>query len=193
MGVATRWWTHLGAVGMVALLAGPLVLAHGAPASAPAPATVPAAPVDSTALFAAALLDLEGQSTTLSKYRGKPLIVNFWARWCGPCKVEIPELVSLQKRNSGVEVLGLNLENNPATVRDFAFAYDVNYPVFLTREPGLALMRALGNHKTVLPFTVVLNRHGAIVSSHIGAMTRDRLDAAVVAALQPVAEPKPSP
>lgn len=192
-GVATRWWKHLGAVGMVGLLAGPFALVHGAPTSAPAPATVPAAPVDSAALFAAALLDLEGQPTTLSKYRGKPLIVNFWARWCGPCKVEIPELVSLQKRNSGVEVLGLNLENNPATVRDFAFAYDVNYPVFLTREPGLALMRALGNHKTVLPFTVVLNRHGAIVSSHIGAMTRDRLDAAVVAALQPVAEPKPSP
>lgn len=174
---------------MVGLLAGPLALAHGAPASAPVPSTV----VDSTALFAAALIDLDGQPTTLSKYRGKPLIVNFWARWCGPCKVEIPELVSLQKRNSGVEVLGLNLENNPATVRDFAFAYDVNYPVFLTREPGLALMRALGNQKTVLPFTVVLNRHGDIVSSHIGAMTRDKLDAAVVAALKPVVNAKPSP
>ncbi len=186
-GVATRWWTHLGTIGLVGLLTGPFTVAHGAPAASHAIV----APVDTAALFAAALIDLDGQPVTLSKYRGKPLIVNFWARWCGPCKVEIPELVSLQKRNSGVEVLGLNLENNPATVRDFAFAYDVNYPVFLTREPGLALMRALGNHKTVLPFTVVLNRHGAIVSSHIGAMTRDRLDAAVVAALKPVAEPKP--
>ena len=188
-GFATRWRKHLGTFGMAVLLAGPFALAHGAPASAPVPATV----VDSTALFAAALIDLDGQPVTLSKYRGKPLIVNFWARWCGPCKVEIPELVSLQKRNSGVDVLGLNLENTPATVRDFAFAYDVNYPVFLTREPGLALMQALGNHKTVLPFTVVLNRHGTIVSSHIGVMTRDKLDAAVVAALKPVLDAKPSP
>lgn len=179
-GAAPHWWRYLGTIGLVGLLAGPFTVAHGAPAASPAIAT----PVDSAALFAAALIDLDGQPTTLAKFRGKPLIVNFWARWCGPCKVEIPELVSLQKRNSGVEVLGLNLENTPATVRDFAYAYDVNYPVFLTREPGLALMRALGNQKTVLPFTVVLNRQGDIVSSHIGAMTREKLDAAVVAALK---------
>jgi thiol-disulfide isomerase/thioredoxin len=175
--------------GVAGLLAAAFALAHGAPTSEPA--LGPVTPVDSSALFAAALIDLDGQPTTLSKYRGKPLIVNFWARWCGPCKVEIPELVSLQKRDTGVEVLGLNLENNAATVRDFSFAYDVNYPVFLTREPGLALMRSLGNQKTVLPFTVVLNRHGAIVGSHIGAMTRDTLDAAVVAALKPIVEHKP--
>jgi thiol-disulfide isomerase/thioredoxin len=178
---------------MLALLMGPLAAVHGAPVAAPIAAPATATPVDGAALFAAALIDLDGQPTTLSKYRGKPLIVNFWARWCGPCKVEIPELVSLQKRNSGVEVLGLNLENTPATVRDFAYAYDVNYPVFLTREPGLALMRALGNQKTVLPFTVVLNRHGDIVSSHIGAMSREKLDAAVAAALKPVPEPKSVP
>ena len=174
---------------MLALLLGSLAGVHGAPVSAPVSAT----PVDSAVLFAAVLIDLDGQPTNLSKYRGKPLIVNFWARWCGPCKVEIPELVSLQKRNAGVEVVGLNLENNAATVRDFAYAYDINYPVFLTREPGLALMQALGNHKTVLPFTVVLNRHGAVVSSYFGAMTRDKLDAAVVAALKPVAESRPLP
>ena len=184
---------QLAKVGMLALLMGPLAGVHGAPVAAPTTAPATATPVDGAALFAAALIDLDGQPTTLSKYRGKPLIVNFWARWCGPCKVEIPELVSLQKRNSGVEVLGLNLENNAATVRDFAFAYDVNYPVFLTREPGLALMRALGNQKTVLPFTVVMNRHGDIVSSHIGAMSREKLDAAVAAALKPVPEPKSVP
>jgi thiol-disulfide isomerase/thioredoxin len=121
----------------------------------------------------------------LAGYRGKPVIVNFWARWCGPCKVEIPELVNLQKRKTGVEVLGLNVESNAATVRDFAYAYDVNYPVFLTQEPGLALMQALGNRKMVLPFTVVLNGQGSVVSTHIGAMTRDKLDAAVQLALKP--------
>lgn len=143
---------------------------------------------DATALFAAALIDLSNQPASLSGYRGKPLVVNFWARWCGPCKVEIPELVSLQKRNTGVAVVGLNIESNSASVRDFASAYDINYPVLLTREPGLALMQTLGNRKTVLPFTVVLNRHGEVVSTHIGAMTREKLDEAVQLALKSVPE-----
>ncbi len=143
---------------------------------------------DGASLFAAALIDLSNQPENLSAYRGKPLVINFWARWCGPCKVEIPELVSLQKRNTGVAVVGLNIENNSASVRDFAYAYDINYPVFLTRETGLALMQTLGNRKTVLPFTVVLNRHGDVVSTHIGAMTREKLDEAVLLALKPVPE-----
>ena len=183
---AARWPPGLRLAGLlVAMLAGHLVFA--ASPAAPAPAT------DSAVLFTAPLIDLDSQVVTLAHYRGKPVIVNFWARWCGPCKVEIPELVSLQKRNTGVEVLGLNLENNAPTVRDFAFAYDINYPVFLTKEAGLALMQALGNTKTVLPFTVVINRHGTIVSSHVGAMTREKLDAAVQLALKPVAEPRSSP
>jgi thiol-disulfide isomerase/thioredoxin len=179
---AVRWLRSLRLAGLLAVLAGHVAFA----ASPAAPATGP----DSTVLFAAPLIDLESQAVTLAAYRGKPLIVNFWARWCGPCKVEIPELVSLQKRNTGVEVLGLNLESNAPTVRDFGYAYDINYPVFLTRESGLALMQALGNTKTVLPFTVVINRHGTIVSSHVGAMTREKLDAAVQLALKPVPEPR---
>jgi thiol-disulfide isomerase/thioredoxin len=148
---------------------------------------------DSAPLFAAALIDLSGKPASLTSYQGKPVVVNFWARWCGPCKVEIPELVSLQKRKTGVEVLGLNVESNAATVRDFAYAYDINYPVFLTQEPGLALMQALGNRKMVLPFTVVLNRQGNIVSTHVGAMTRDKLDVAVQLALKPVRDSTTAP
>jgi thiol-disulfide isomerase/thioredoxin len=184
-GAAARWLHGPRLLGLVAVLAGPLACAAGSSALATSP--------DSAVLFAATLMDLDSQTVTLAAYRGKPLIVNFWARWCGPCKVEIPELVDLQKRNTGVEVLGLNLENNAPTVRDFAFAYDMNYPVFLTKEPGLALMKALGNSKSVLPFTVVINRHGSIVSTHVGAMTREKLDAAVQLALRPVPEPKQSP
>ena len=185
IGAAAHGSPSLRLIGVLAFFAGQVAVAGTS-------ATPPSAP-DSAVLFAAALMDLDSQTVTLAAYRGKPLIVNFWARWCGPCKVEIPELVDLQKRNTGVEVLGLNLENNAPTVRDFAFAYDMNYPVFLTKEPGLALMRALGNSKSVLPFTVVINRHGSIVSTHVGAMTREKLDAAVQLALRPVPEPKQSP
>lgn len=148
---------------------------------------------DGSSLFSAGLIDFNNQPANLSGFRGKPLIVNFWARWCGPCKVEIPELISLQKRNVGVEIVGLNIESTPASVRDFARAYDINYPVLLTREAGIPLMQALGNKKAVLPFTVVLNRHGAIVSTHLGAMTREKLDDAVQLALKPIPEPGLAP
>ena len=136
------------------------------------------------ALFYFNFYDLDNQPLKLDAYQGRPLIVNFWARWCPPCRVEIPELVALQARNTGVDIVGINIETDPAPVRDFARAYDVNYPVFLTRAAGIDLMRALGNSKAGLPFTVVLNKHGSIVSSRLGAITKQQLDAAVALALR---------
>jgi thiol-disulfide isomerase/thioredoxin len=146
-----------------------------------------AASADSTsarALFSFNFYDLDNQAIKLDAYQGNPLIVNFWARWCPPCRVEIPELVALQARNTGVDIIGINIETDPAPVRDFARAYDVNYPVFLTRAAGIDLMRALGNSKAGLPFTVVLNKHGSIVTSRLGAITKQQLDAAVALALR---------
>ena len=140
--------------------------------------------INSEALFAATLYDLDNQPMPFAARRGQPMIVNFWARWCPPCRVEIPELVALQQRKTGVEVIGINIESDPAPVRDFARAYDVNYPVFLTRESGIELMRALGNSKAGLPFTVVLNRQGKVVASRLGALTREQLDVAVERALR---------
>lgn len=140
--------------------------------------------INSEALFAATLYDLANQPVKFAARRGQPMIVNFWARWCPPCRVEIPELVALQQRKTGVEVIGINIESDPAPVRDFSRAYDINYPVLLTRESGIDLMRALGNSKAGLPFTIVLNREGKVVASRLGAMTREQLDVAVERALR---------
>lgn len=112
------------------------------------------------------------------------MVVNFWARWCPPCRVEIPELVALQSRKTGVEVIGINIETDPAPVREFAYAYDINYPVLLSRAGGLELMRTLGNNRGGVPFTVVLNKHGSIVARHTGAMNKQQLDAAIALALR---------
>jgi thiol-disulfide isomerase/thioredoxin len=133
-------------------------------------------------LFAAALWDLDNRPAKVAA--GQPLIVNFWARWCGPCRVEIPELVAHTERKTGVGVIGVNIETDPAPVRDFARAYDVNYPVVLTRERGLELMRALGNTKAGLPFTVVLDRRGAVVASRLGLLRREHIEAATQRALR---------
>ncbi|MDP2825181.1 MAG: TlpA disulfide reductase family protein [Sulfuritalea sp.] len=142
--------------------------------------------LSSAPLFAATLFDLDNKSVAFAAYQGKPLIVNFWARWCAPCRVEIPELVEVQTRHKarGIEVIGVNLESDAPPVRDFAKAYDINYTVLLTRDKGIALLQALGNGKAGLPYTVVINRRGEIVSSKLGAMTRAELEAATDAALK---------
>ena len=140
--------------------------------------------ISTKALFAFNFHDLDNQTVNLDAYQGRPLVVNFWARWCPPCRVEIPELVALKARNTGVEVIGINIETDPAPVRDFARAYDINYPVFLTRAAGIDLMRALGNSKAGLPFTLVLNRQGQVVASRLGAINKQQLDAAVALALR---------
>lgn len=140
--------------------------------------------IDTEALFAATVYDLDNQPVVFVRHRGRPMIINFWARWCPPCRVEIPELVALQLRNTGVDVIGLNIEADPAPVSDFGRAYDINYPVFVTRAAGIDLMRSLGNSKAGLPFTLVLNRQGQVVASRMGAMTKQQLDAAVALALR---------
>jgi thiol-disulfide isomerase/thioredoxin len=132
----------------------------------------------SEALFTAAYVDLDGRPARLER-AARPLVVNFWARWCAPCRVEIPELAALHARRSGVDVLGLNIESDPAPVRDFARAYEITYPVLLTREGGLDLMRTLGNAKAGLPFTLWLDRQGRIVALRLGVLVREQLDAAL--------------
>lgn len=142
--------------------------------------------LSSAPLFAATLFDLDDKSVPFAVYQGRPLIVNFWARWCPPCRVEIPELVDIQTRykTRGIEVIGLNIESAALPVRDFAKAYDINYPVLLTKDKGIALLQALGNSKAGLPYTVVINRQGDIVASKLGVMTRAELEAASAAALK---------
>lgn len=130
-------------------------------------------------LFALPLIDLDGQAVVLAKPLGRPLLVNFWARWCGPCKVEIPELVALHARRTGVDIVGLALEQNPEAVRDFARAYEINYPVRLARSGALELMRQLGNARAGLPFTVLIDRRAALVATRLGPLDRIQLETAV--------------
>lgn len=169
--------------GCAAALAWP-GLARAATPGGVAASIEPGGPISTEPLLAAALWDLDDHPLRWATLAGnQPLIVNFWARWCAPCRVEIPELVALTERKAGVKVIGLALETDPAPVRDFARAYDINYPVALTRGGGLDLLRALGNRNAGLPFTLALDRRGAVVASRLGLLTREHLDAAVKKAL----------
>ena len=148
--------------------------------------TVAAEDLPSSApLFAATLNDLDDKPVALERYRGKPLIVNFWARWCGPCRVEIPELIAIRQAHKGkLEVLGIGIEDKADAAKEFARAYEMNYPVFVAREKGIPLMQALGNTKGGLPFTIVIDRNGQVVQKKMGIMKKADLDAAAELALK---------
>ncbi len=139
----------------------------------------------SAPLFAATLNDLDDKPVALERYKGKPLIVNFWARWCGPCRVEIPELIAIRKAHKGkLEVLGIGIEDKADPAREFARAYEMDYPVFVAGAKGIPLMQALGNNKGGLPFTVVIDRNGQVVLVKMGLMKKTELDAAAQLALK---------
>jgi len=77
------------------------------------------------------LPDLNGQTQSLDQYRGKWVIVNYWATWCGSCIREIPDLVALHKQNKNVVVVGINFEEiNNERLKGFVGAYDISYPVW---------------------------------------------------------------
>jgi thiol-disulfide isomerase/thioredoxin len=132
----------------------------------------------SAPLFAATLNDLDDKPVALERYKGKPLVVNFWARWCGPCRVEIPELIKFRAAQKGkIEVLGIGIEDKAEPARDFAKAYEMNYPVFVAKENGIPLMQALGNTKAALPYTLFIDRNGQVVQKKLGVVKKADLDA----------------
>lgn len=154
-----------------------LLLMFCAPVRAESPAALPAA----APLFAATLWDANDQPFALAALHGRALVVNFWARWCGPCRVEIPELVKVHRKlkDKGLAVVGIGLEDKADTVREFAQAYDMEYTVLLAKEQGISLLQALGNAKAGLPYTLVIDAQGRVVARKLGLMTRAELDAAV--------------
>jgi len=141
---------------------------------------------DSAPLFDAALRDIDNRRVAIADFRGQPLIVNFWARWCAPCRVEIPELAALAKTHGpqGLKVIGIGLEDNTPTVKDFIRAYDMDYLLLFAPVEGLSLMRALGNPRAGLPFTLAIDRQGRIVMHKLGQASRADLEAAAAAALK---------
>jgi thiol-disulfide isomerase/thioredoxin len=136
-------------------------------------------------LLASRFADLSGQPRRLVDWRGKALLVNFWATWCAPCREEIPLLDAAQQQyaSRGLQVVGIAIDN-AANVRQYATSMKIDYPLLLADSAAVGLMRSLGNASGGLPFTVLLDRSGRLVDRRLGPYSAAELQAAVATLLQ---------
>lgn len=128
------------------------------------------------------LRDAEGRSVRLSEYRGRVVLLNFWATWCLPCTVEVPMLVDFQEsyRNRGLAVLGVSLDADGwKTVKPYVDARRVNYPVMIGNGE---VAQAYGGLE-VIPTTLVIDRSGRIAATHFGLCRKDEYEADIRAVL----------
>jgi len=140
---------------------------------APRPPTIPP-----ESLWQLRYPDSQGRLQSLSQWRGKPLVLNFWASWCAPCREEMPDFAALraQYQPKGVEFVGLAVDN-PTNVAQFLRHQPVNYPILIGEGAASNLARQLGNPSGALPYTIVLDRDGRIVLKHLGRLPRATLEA----------------
>jgi thiol-disulfide isomerase/thioredoxin len=142
--------------------------AYRAPAAAATAARIPGSLPD------IALPDQTGVSRKLTSWRGQPLLVNFWATWCGPCRREIPLLEKLRAGAAAdhLQVVGIAVDDRAAALK-YARAMHVDYPVLAGGEPaGLAAIDAFGM-ADALPFTVFADSRGRIVTVKVGELHLD--------------------
>jgi peroxiredoxin len=128
--------------------------------------------------------DTDGKRHRLADYRGKWVVVNFWATWCTPCIEEMPELAQLHleiaPRNA--TVLGIGVDS-PANVRAFAEKHRFPYPLVVAGMGGTELARQFGNRVGALPFTVVIDAGGRIVERRLGRIQLAHLRETVASTL----------
>ena len=118
--------------------------------------------------------DRSGATRRLSDWKGHPLLVNFWAPWCSPCRQEIPllERLSRDRAHEGLQVIGVAVDSR-AAVLDYARRAAIQYPLLIGQQPGLETVRALGV-EAVFPFSVFVDAGGRIVTLKIGALRADQ-------------------
>jgi thiol-disulfide isomerase/thioredoxin len=143
------------------------------PAAAESDGSAPPARKIPERLPEVSMVDGSGAPHKLSDWKGRPLMVNFWATWCDPCRREIPLLKSLRHERSGqaLEVIGVAVDFR-AAVLQYVRAIGIDYPVLIGEKDGMAAIDAFGMD-TVFPFTVFADRQGRIFTVKVGELRRD--------------------
>ena len=128
------------------------------------------------------LASLNGEKLKLSDFRGKAVLLNFWATWCEPCKVEMPWFVDLQKKygSQGLQVLGVAMDDaSPKDIDEFAKKMGVNYPIVIGKE-------AVGDQYGGIPYlpsTFYIDRQGKVVERVFGLVSRSEIESNIQKAL----------
>lgn len=129
------------------------------------------------ALLSTIFPDLEGRPRRLLDWKGSVTVTNFWATWCEPCREEMPLLAEVhgRYRGRGVEIVGIGIDQ-VGKIREFAAKYGISYPLLVGDARALDVMRELGNRAGALPYTVILDRSGALAGQRLGALKAGELD-----------------
>jgi len=159
---AARWGLGI-ALAVVALAAGLQVGRHGLSWGNDDQAAA--------ALLAVELPDAAGKPQRLDQFRGRVLVVNFWATWCVPCREEMPEFIREQaaRGGSGLQFVGIAVDQPDKVVR-FAEEIGLNYPTLVGGLGAMELSRDLGNRLMALPFTIILDRQGRVAHTQLGPL-----------------------
>lgn len=128
------------------------------------------------ALWATVLPDLSGKRASLAAFKGKPLIVNFWATWCGPCKEEMPDFQKLaaSELGSSIQIVGIGIDNTD-NMRAFSDKLGISYTLLDGGPGGLDLLTALGNQVGGLPYTLIVDATGRVIVKRLGRISYEEL------------------
>jgi cytochrome c biogenesis protein CcmG, thiol:disulfide interchange protein DsbE len=128
------------------------------------------------------LPQLSGAWLELSNYRGKVVLLDFWATWCEPCREEIPQFIDLQKKYGpeGLQIIGVAMDDTPEPVRDFGKQFEMNYPVVI----GNARIGELYGGVLGLPIAFLIARDGRISGKHIGPLAMPTIEKEITKLLQ---------
>jgi peroxiredoxin len=118
------------------------------------------------------LKDADGKDVKLSEYRGKVVLLNFWATWCGPCQLEIPWFIDFEKqyKSQGLEVIGVSMDDEGwPVIKPFVASHKMNYRVLLGNDSVTQLYGGID----ALPTTFLIDRQGRIAKAHVGLAGRN--------------------
>ncbi len=159
-----RAWTGI----IAALIV--LAVAAGCSDSRPGVAAIPEG--ERTAAPAFTVPGLDGGTRSLADRGSKPMLINFWASWCGPCVKEMPAIAEFARRNPQVSVVGLAVNDDVGASRKFAREHDIRFPLGIDRQAEV--LSSYGG--SGLPVTVLVGADGKVITTFIGGLTTDDLD-----------------
>jgi thiol-disulfide isomerase/thioredoxin len=131
------------------------------------------------------LKDMNGVEVKLASFKGKPIVINFWATWCGPCRAEIPSLVDLQRRytdeGSEVVILGISVDDPIEKLKPYATEMKINYPLLVGN--GRDDVQEAFGPLWGIPVTVFVDRNGRIAKRHSGIASKEQFEREIKALL----------